>query len=93
MADLVFTALVDAQSLATRVDNGLGYPRNGTNAATGRSVVSGVGRTERFSAIRKHPSRSEWAYPDTATVRTYATAQEITRSQTLDGTWATATDV
>lgn len=64
MVHIVFASRPQATKFASDVDAELGLPLDGVDMGPGPHAPKALTRSVRFAELRKHPVRSEWAYPD-----------------------------
>ena len=90
MASVVFTSRLAAHQFSDAIDAEFGFPIPGVRMGGGIHVPPVQGRTARYGAVRKHPSLSQWAYPDDPVIvgkRSRVPLPGGASSQTLDSTW------
>jgi hypothetical protein len=66
---IVFTSQAQANRFAADIDAEMGYPRDGVRMGPGRHAPLAACRTLHFAVPIKHPTRSEWAFPDEPVVQ------------------------
>jgi hypothetical protein len=69
MRAIVFTSRTIAERFAADLEASVGLPLEGIPMGGGTNAPPSVGRTEHVAELIKHPSRNEWAFPDTPIVR------------------------
>jgi hypothetical protein len=95
MASVVFNTRIAAHQFADAIDADFGFPILGVRMGGGIHAPILQGRTARYGVVRKHPTLSQWSFPDDPVVvgkRPRVPLPGGASSQTLDSTWDPAAE-